>query len=106
MEEKPVLEKTIEERLRKRCTEIGAFCLKNTGMNGIPDRLVIYKGQHVFVELKRPGGKPRPLQIAVMDKLRKAGSIAIIIDTKEGVDEFIEALENRNLGIYNRQINQ
>lgn len=89
-----VTEKTIEDRLRTKCKSIGAFCLKNTGMNGIPDRLVIYKGLHIFVELKRPGGKPRPLQIAVMEKLRKAGSIAIIIDTQAKVDSFIEDLQN------------
>lgn len=87
-------EKTIETRLRDKCKQIGAFCLKNTGMNGIPDRLIIYKGKHIFVELKRPGGKPRPLQIAVMEKLRAAGAIAIVIDTKQGVDDFIKDLEN------------
>lgn len=94
MKDKPILEKYVEERLRKKCKEIGAFCLKNTGMNGIPDRLIIYKGVHIFVELKRPGGKPRPLQVAIMEKLRYAGATAIVIDTYEKVDKFIEDLQN------------
>lgn len=89
-----VLEKTIETRLRDKCKAIGAFCLKNTGMSGIPDRLVIYNGVHIFVELKRPGGKPRPLQIAVMNKLRRAGATAIVINSTKQVDEFINDLLN------------
>ena len=95
MDEK-VLESAIEKYMVKRCRESGVFILKNTGMRGIPDRLLIYNGRHIFVELKRPGGKPRPLQIALIEKLRDHGAEVLIVDTKDKVDEVIRDICDEN----------
>lgn len=44
-----------------------------TNQNGIPDLLLLKDGKAVFVEVKRPGSKPRPLQEYRIEQLRKAG---------------------------------
>ena len=84
-----VLESTIEKYMVRRCREAGVFILKNTGMNGIPDRLIIHHGRCIFVELKRPGCKPRPLQVSVIEKLKDHGAEVLIVDTKDKVDAVI-----------------
>lgn len=92
MARKNVLESAIEGYLEDQCRLRDVFVMKNTGRNGIPDRLLIYHGIHWFVEVKRPGEKPSELQSAVARKLIRHGSIAICVDTKPGVDELLEAL--------------
>jgi hypothetical protein len=52
-------ERSIEAYLKKRVTEAGGVSFKfaSPSNRGAPDRLVIYKGTAVFVEVKAPGGK-------------------------------------------------
>jgi hypothetical protein len=59
---------------------------------GIPDRLVLFNGRAYFVELKAPGKKCRPIQVAFHKVLAAVGFPVSIIDTKEGVDAFIQEL--------------
>jgi len=79
---KPVLERTIENYLRDKCKAMGFMCIKlnPSGLVGIPDRMVIGNGRVVFVELKRPGGKPRPSQLAVHARMRECGADVRVID--------------------------
>lgn len=87
-----MLESTIERYMVDRCRSEGVFLLKNTGMNGIPDRLMCKYGHHLWAELKAPGKKPTDLQQEVMRKLRRVGCICIVIDSKELVDRAIDAI--------------
>lgn len=55
-----MLEKTIENQLRKWTEEAGGLCLKWVcpGHKGVPDRMILFPGGVIaFVELKRPGAK-------------------------------------------------
>ena len=90
-------ENYVEEYLRKKSRERGYLCFKFApcGINGIPDRIVIGNGYTVFVELKAPGEKPRPNQLAMHRIMRKAGAEVRVIDTREGVDAFLEDLASR-----------
>lgn len=85
-----MLEKQIE---RKLCDEIknrNGMCLKQTGMAGIPDRLVLLPGGRcAFVELKAPGEKPRKLQLMRMKQLRKLGFKCFVIDGAEQIDSVL-----------------
>lgn len=55
-----------------------------TGEAGIPDRLVILpSGKCIFVELKREGEKPRPIQDYRIKQLMYLGCNVLIIDSKE-----------------------
>ncbi|MBN3809442.1 VRR-NUC domain-containing protein [Paraburkholderia sp. Ac-20347] len=55
-----------------------------------PDRFVKYLGVPVvLVELKRPGKTPREGQEREIARLRAVGCDVRVIDTKQGVDNFI-----------------
>ena len=58
----------------------------------MPDRQVIYKGRHIFVELKKKGKKPRKLQVSFMRALMEAGSETLVIDDRKQVDKLINCL--------------
>lgn len=84
-------EKEIEERLRKVVKKSGGIALKFTspGFAGVPDRLVLMPGgQAIFIELKAPGKKARPLQMARHEMLRRLGFPVYVIDSMEGIEVF------------------
>lgn len=69
-------EKTIEQKLVQAVRAMGGIAPKFTspGFYGMPDRLVLLpKGKTAFVEVKRHGEKPRPLQEARHGLLRRLG---------------------------------
>ena len=84
----------IESYLVRQCKIHGLLCYKFTAPStaGVPDRIVIGNGQTVFVELKAPGEKPRALQIAIHRQIRAHGGTVFVIDTKTGVDDFIQLM--------------
>ena len=87
---KEMLEKKIEERLRKRAKEAGGLAIKwvSPSMSGVPDRIVFLPGgKIIFVELKRPGEKPTPLQNRIIEILRGLGADVRVVDSMEKVDE-------------------
>ena len=60
-------EKQIENKLATEAKKLGGIALKfvSPSFDGMPDRLVLIPDGHIaFVELKAPGKKPRPLQLA------------------------------------------
>ncbi|WP_073006202.1 VRR-NUC domain-containing protein [Clostridium amylolyticum] len=86
-------ESTIEKRLKKEIELIGGKALKfvSPGMSGVPDRIVLLPhGKLIFVELKAPGEKPRPIQNKRIKELRALGFRVEIIDSIEKVLEFME----------------
>ena len=65
-----------------------------SSVSGVPDRLCLFMGgRAVFVEVKRPGEKPRPLQKRQIEKIRKLGFRVEVIDSEEGIQELIESLK-------------
>lgn len=69
------LESTIQARLIARYTAQGWLVVRliQTNLNGCPDLLLLRDGVARFVEVKRPGCKPRPLQQYRAEQLRAAG---------------------------------
>ena len=60
-------EKTVEQKLVQAVRAEGGICPKFTspGFDGMPDRICLMKnGRMAFIEVKAPGKKPRPLQMA------------------------------------------
>jgi hypothetical protein len=87
-----VIEAKVEQYLVKRCKEKGWLCLKfvSPGHRAVPDRLILIpNGYQMFVELKRPGGKPRPDQVRMIEKFRDFGQLVHVVDSKEKVDNLL-----------------
>ena len=85
-----MLEKKIEQRLRVIAKKAGGLAIKwvSPGFDGVPDRILILPGGRIiFVELKRPGAKPTPIQERVIEKLRGLGADVRVVDSIGGVDE-------------------
>ena len=83
------LEKTIEKYLVKRVKEAGGMAAKwvSPGMSGVPDRIVFLPGGRIiFVEVKAPGKKLRPLQVHVRGQLEALGVDFRVVDSKESVN--------------------
>lgn len=87
-----MLESALEDYLTDACKENGVMVVKQTGMRGIPDRLLIKDGMHAFLELKKPGEKPRPLQVEIAKKLRRHGALSLYADGRTGIDDIIKAM--------------
>ena len=86
-----ILENKVEKYFRDEVKKIGgkAFKFSSPGNNGVPDRIVVYKGKCYFVELKRPGEELRPLQRVVCRKFNRLGFKVYVIDSIDKVGEFI-----------------
>lgn len=89
------LEKDIEKYLTRQIKLIGGLCYKFTspGVRGVPDRIVLHRGNVFFVEVKRPGGKPRKDQLKIIEKFNNQLIPVFVIDTKEKVDTLIYAMK-------------
>jgi hypothetical protein len=88
-----VRERDIENYLRDQVKKAGgiAYKFESPGNAGVPDRLVVFPGGRVsFVELKAPGRKPTALQMKQQNKIDKLGCDVLVIDSKEGVNTFIQ----------------
>lgn len=91
-----MLESKIEKKLVSMVRKHGGCCLKfvSPGNAGVPDRIVMMPhGKLHFVELKAPGEKPRPLQVAVHEEFEALGFKVEVIDTLEGVGAFVSRLD-------------
>lgn len=90
-----MLESAIERKLRAAVASSGGLCLKFTspGYAGVPDRMVLMPGGRIcFVELKAPGCKPRPLQLARHGQLRALGFKVFVVDGTEQIAGVLDAL--------------
>lgn len=89
-------EQKIELYLKKQVELMGgkAYKFVSPGVRGVPDRIVIIPGGHIyFIELKASGKKLRPLQKVIHNQLKNLRCDVRVIDTKEKVDEFIDEVE-------------
>ena len=95
-----ILENKIEKYFRDEIEKINGKALKfySPGNNGVPDRIVLLNGKCYFVELKKPGAKPRKLQKAVMKTFNKLGFKVYVIDSIEKVDLFIRQIWIEEVG--------
>jgi len=81
-------EKALEKKLVQSVKSAGGIALKfvSPGFDGMPDRIVLIPDGHIgFVEVKAPGEKPRPLQIARHGLLRRLGFKVYILDDEQQI---------------------
>lgn len=88
-------EKTIEQKLVTAVKKHGGICPKfvSPGFDGMPDRLVLLPdGGFAFVEVKAPGEKPRPLQLARHGMLQKLGYRVYVLDDAEQIGVILDEI--------------
>ena len=88
-------EKTTEHKLTIAVKNMGGIALKfvSPGFDGIPDRIVLLPGGHMgFVEVKAPGEKPRPLQLARHGLLRRLGFKVYVIDDEQQIGGILDEI--------------
>lgn len=88
-------EKRIEQKLVKEMKELNGLCLKLScpGFAGMPDRLILLPtGKIGFVEVKRKGEKPRPLQISRHRLLKALGFKVYVLDDEKQIKEIIDEI--------------
>ena len=90
-------EREIERKLVSAVKSRGGICPKfvSPGFDGMPDRVVLLPhGKIGFVEVKRPGEKPRPLQTARHRLLRKLGFLVFVLDGEEQIGGMIDEIQS------------
>ena len=89
-------EKNIEKQLVKAVKAEGGMCPKlvSPGTDGMPDRMVLLPEAHIgFVEVKAPGGKPRPLQERRHNQLRDLGFQVSVLDDPDQIPDIIKEVK-------------
>lgn len=88
-------EKETEQKLVKAVKTSGGIAPKliSPGFDGMPDRMILLPGGSMaFAELKAPGKKPRPLQLARHRLLRKLGYRVYVIDDPKQIGGMIDEI--------------
>ena len=88
-------EKTIEQKFRAAVKAAGGLAVKfaSPGFDGVPDRLVLLPGGRMaFVEVKAPGKKPRPLQLARHRQLRQLGFKVYVLDDEGQIGGMVDEI--------------
>lgn len=78
-------ESVLEQKIVKHAIDCGMIVIKMniTGNRGWPDRLFLPpQGRAFFIEFKREGEKPRPLQEYRHEQLRKQGYQCFVVDNE------------------------
>lgn len=97
------LESYHEKRFREGVSEAGGLCFKmNTGISGVPDRLIVTptlcptcgQARLGFIELKKEGEKPEPLQLHWLTRLRTYGIAATWRDNHQAAMRWFRRLSN------------
>ena len=90
-----VRERDVERRLVEAVRSHGGLAIKfiSPGWDGAPDRIILFPGKRLaFVELKRPGGKMRPIQLRRKSILEKFGFRVYCIDQTEMIGEVLNEI--------------
>jgi len=101
------LESAEESYFAAKVKALGGISYK-FGQNGLPDRIVLFpagiaarEAVVVFVEMKREGERPRPLQESRHKELRQYGANVVpYIDSHRATNEFIAAVKDGRLKSY------
>ena len=91
-----MLEKEIERKLVRTVQMMGGKAVKIAcpGYDGMPDRMVLLKGGRMgFVEVKRPGETPRPIQVHRHKLLRQLGAKVYVLDHPDNIGGILDDIQ-------------
>lgn len=90
-------EKTIEQKFVAAVKAAGGIAPKfvSPGLDGMPDRLALLPdGKAAFVEVKAPGRKPRPLQLARHRLLQRLGFRVYVLDDERQIGGMLDEIQS------------
>ena len=89
-------EAAITEAIIRWLRARGAHVIKTYGgpyRRGLPDLIGVYRGRALALEVKRPGGKPTPLQEHELSRWAAAGALVAVVTSVEDVKQLIGEVE-------------
>lgn len=89
-------EKIIERKLTEMVKRHGGICPKfvSPSFCGMPDRIILLpQARMAFVEVKASNKKPRPLQVARHDALKRLGFRVYVLDKEEQIGKILNEME-------------
>lgn len=91
-----VRENRVETYLDDEIKKIGGITRKfiSPGRDGVPDRIIIYKGKVFFVEIKTTDGVESGTQRRERIRLTEAGASVHVVYGNDGVDLWIGVFLN------------
>lgn len=95
-----MLESTLERKLKAEISKLGGWAVKfiSPGLAGVPDRLILLPGGTcIFIELKAPSKKLRPLQVKRKKQLEEFGFIVEVVDSIERIQEVCHGIRTTHL---------
>lgn len=87
------LEQDIERFMQRKGIWQLARYQAQSNQNGLPDRIYLYKGYLLGLELKTDEGKPTKLQLKKLDAINKNGGIGLIVRNVETVEKLIRYID-------------
>ena len=85
-------ENAIEQYLVDLCEKHNIFCRKfvSPGNTGVPDRLIIYDGDTIYIETKAPTGSLQDKQRICINDMKRHKAIVYVPYTKQEIDTIIQ----------------
>lgn len=98
--EESKLEQEVEKFMReKRIWQLARFQAQYN-QNGLPDRLYLYKGLLLGLELKTDKGAPTILQLRKLKEINNNGGLGLIIRSVDDVKKLIEIIDKINFSYW------
>jgi hypothetical protein len=87
-----ISETSIEKKVVAHCKTRGLLTYKfsSPAHRGVPDRIIMGGSKVMFLEIKRPGQKPTPLQERELSRIRQEGIQAEWADSFELACQLID----------------
>jgi len=63
------------------------------GTAGMPDLIICYKGKFIALECKAPGRKPTLVQKLTINKINRAGGLAVVVHSLEEAKEILRRFD-------------
>ncbi|MGE4420564.1 MAG: VRR-NUC domain-containing protein [Sulfurimonas sp.] len=89
-------EAKLQTKMIKRLEKENWYVRKVIAANrkGTPDIIACCDGQFVAIEVKLPGNKASALQEENISRIQEAGGKAVVLDSMEGLEGFIQGIKN------------